>query len=135
MDCYQESIIKAIDKRENCSLKNNTRVWNSYHTENDFNSYLFVNDEHIATVYYRHSINDLNFNCYGGTLTYNNFDHENGDYIKAIENDNWAIDEIVFNERAIARVLGTNAVRYRNFLMKHYIERGIRCTQERYVTV
>ena len=135
MDCYQERIIKAIDKRENCSLKNNTRVWNSYHTENDFNSYLFVNDEHIATVYYRHSINDLNFNCYGGTLTYNNFDHDNGDYIKAIENDNWAIDEIVFNERAIARVLGTNAVRYRNFLMNHYIERGIRCTQERYVTV
>ena len=135
MDCYQERIIKAIDKRENCSLKNNTRVWNSYHTENDFNSYLFVNDEHIATVYYRHSINDLNFNCYGGTLTYNDFDHANGDYIKAIENDNWAIDEIVFNERAIARVLGTNAVRYRNFLMKHYIERGIRCTQERYVTV
>ena len=135
MDCYQERIIKAIDKRENCSLKNNTRVWNSYHTENDFNSYLFVNDEHIATVYYRHSINDLNFNCYGGTLTYNDFDHANGDYIKAIENDNWAIDEIVFNERAIARVLGTNAVRYRNFLMNHYIERGIRCTQERYVTV
>ena len=65
----------------------------------------------------------MNFNCYGGTLTYNNFDHDNGDYIKAIENDNWAIDEIVFNERAIARVLGTNAVRYRNFLMKHYIER------------
>ena len=116
-------------------MKNDTRVWNSYHTENDFNSYLFVNDEHIATVYYRHSINDLNFNCYGGTLTYNNFDHSKGDYIKAIENDNWAIDEIVFNERAIARVLGTNAVRYRNFLMKHYIERGIRCTQERYVTV
>ena len=135
MDCYQERIIKAINHRENCSLRNNTRVWNSYHTENDFNSYLFVNDEHIATVYYRHSINDLNFNCYGGTLTYNNFDHDNGDYIKAIENDNWAIDEIVFNERAIARVLGTNAVRYRNFLMNHYIERGIRCTQERYVTV
>ena len=135
MDRFQERIIRAIDKRENCSLKNDTRVWNSYHTENDFNSYLFVNDEHIATVYYRHSINDLNFNCYGGTLTYNNFDHDNGDYIKAIENDNWAIDEIVFNERAIDRVLGTNAVRYRNFLMNHYIERGIRCTQERYVTV
>ena len=110
-------------------------VHNSYHTENDFTSNLFVGSEHIATVYYRHSINDLNFNCYGGTLTYNNFDHDNGDYIKAIENDNWAIDEIVFNERAIARVLGTNAVRYRNFLMNHYIERGIRCTQERYVTV
>ena len=135
MDRFQERIIRAIDKRENCSLKNDTRVWNSYHTENDFNSYLFVNDEHMATVYYRHSINDLNFNCYGGTLTYNDFDHLNGDYIKAIENDNWAIDEIVFNERAIARVLGTNAVRYRNFLMKHYIESGIKFTQQRYVTV
>ena len=115
MDRFQERIIRAIDKRENCGLKNDTMVHNSYHTENDFTSNLFVGSEHIATVYYRHSINDLNFNCYGGTLTYNNFDHDNGDYIKAIENDNWAIDEIVFNERAIARVLGTNAVRYRNF--------------------
>ena len=135
MDRFQERIIRAIDKRENCGLKNDTMVHNSYHTENDFTSNLFVGSEHIATFYYRHSINDLNFNCYGGTLTYNNFDHDNGDYIKAIENDNWAIDEIVFNERAIARVGGYLAVRYRNFLTKHYVEKGVKIVNERYVTV
>lgn len=135
MDRFQARVIEAIDKRESCSLKNDLMVHNSYQTDNDFTSYIFVGSQHIATVYYRHSINDLNFNSNGGSLTYNNFDHSKGNFIDAIRNDNWAIDEIVFNERAIARVLGTNAVRYRNFLMNHYIDRGIKCIQERYVTV
>ena len=108
MDCYQERIIKAINHRENCSLRNNTRVWNSYQTGNDFTSKLFVNDVEIATIYYTHSVEDLSRNTHGGTLLYNDFDHTGkGDYayIRAIENDKWEIDEISFNETAIARVM------------------------------
>ena len=42
MDRFQERIIRAIDKRENVGLKNDTMVHNSYHTENDFTSNIFV---------------------------------------------------------------------------------------------
>ena len=138
MDCYQERIIKAINHRENCSLRNNTRVWNSYQTGNDFTSKLFVNDVEIATIYYTHSIEDLSRNLHGGTLLYNDFDHsvwEDYAYIRAIENDRWEIDEISFNETAIDRVMGSNGVRYRNFLTKHYVEQGVKIENVRYVTV
>ena len=140
MDRFQKRIIQAINHRESCSLRNNTMMHNSHDTGNDFIGKLFVNDQEIATIYYTHAWHDPSRNLHGGTLLYSDFDHNNteqGDYayIRAIENDNWAIDEISFNETAINRVLGTNAVRYRNFLMKHYIERGIKCTQQRYVTV
>ena len=138
MDCYQERIIKAINHRENCSLRNNTRVWNSYQTGNDFTSKLFVNDVEIATIYYTHSVEELSRNTHGGTLLYNDFDHSGkGDYayIRAIENDKWEIDEISFNETAIDRVMGSNGVRYRNFLTKHYVEQGVKIENVRYVTV
>ena len=122
MDIYQTRVLQAIKQRESTSLKNNVMVHNSYQTGNQFTSNIFVDDQHIATVYYTHDIDDLNFNSNGGTLTYNNFDHSNGDFIDAIRNDSWDIDEIVFNERAIARCLGTNAVRYRNFITKQFGE-------------
>tara|TARA_B100002051_G_scaffold185278_1_gene175412 strand:+ start:12093 stop:12509 length:417 start_codon:yes stop_codon:yes gene_type:complete len=138
MDCYQERIIKAINHRESCSLRNNTMMHNSHQTGNDFTSKLFVNDEEIATIFYTHAWDDPSRNTHGGTLLYNEFDHSGkGDYayIRAIENDTWEIDEISFNETAIARVLGSNAVRYRNFLTKHYVEQGVKVKNVRYVTV
>tara|TARA_B100002019_G_scaffold125158_1_gene107869 strand:+ start:2072 stop:2479 length:408 start_codon:yes stop_codon:yes gene_type:complete len=122
MDNYQTRVLQAINQRDNVSLKNNVMVHNSYHTGNQFTSKLFVDYEHIATVYYAHDIDDLNFNSNGGTLTYNKFDHSKGDFVDAIRNDSWEIDEIVFNERAIDRCLGSNAVRYRNFLTRQFQE-------------
>ena len=96
------------------------------------------NDVEIATIFYTHSIEDLSRNTHGGTLLYNDFDHTGkGDYayIRAIENDKWEIDEISFNETAIDRVMGSNGVRYRNFLTKHYVEQNVKIENVRYVTV
>ena len=135
MDRFQTRVIEAIDKRESPSLKNDITIHNSYHTGNDFTSNIFCGSEQIATVYYTHSMEDLNYNSNGGTLTYNNFDHSKGNFVDAIRNDTWAIDEIVFNERAIARVGGYLAVRYRNFLTNHYVKRGVKIVNESYVTV
>ena len=140
MDCYQERIIKAINHRESCSLRNNTMMHNSHHTGNDFTSKFFVDDQEIATIFYTHAWDDPSRNSYGGTLLYNDFDHNNTEqggyaYIRAIENDKWQIDEIVFNETAIDRVLGSNAVRYRNFITRHYVEQGVKIENVKYVTV
>ena len=71
-------------------------------------------------------------------MLYNDFDHsvwEDYAYIRAIENDRWEIDEISFNETAIDRVMGSNGVRYRNFLTKHYKKQGVKVKNVRYVTV
>ena len=140
MDRFQERIIKAINHRESCSLINNTMMHNSHHTGNDFTSKFFVNDQEIATIFYTHAWDDPSRNSHGGTLLYNDFDHNNtekGDYayIRAIENDKWQIDEIVFNETAIDRVLGSNAVRYRNFITRHYVKQGVKIENVKYVTV
>ena len=140
MDRFQKRIIKDINHRNSCSLRNNTRLWNSHHTENEFTSKLFVNDQEIATIYYTHAWHDPSRNLHGGTLLYSDFDHNNteeGDYayIRAIENDKWEIDEISFNETAIDRVLGSNAVRYRNLLTKHYGGQGVKIKNVKYVTV
>ena len=124
MDAYQTRVIEAIDKRNTCSLRNNVMVWNSTHTGNEFTSEIRVNDALICTVFYTHSREDLTRNLYGGTLTYNNFDHyahtDEYAFIKAIENDTWEIDRIEFDEDAIEDTLGSNAVRYRNLIKKHY---------------
>ena len=124
MDAYQTRVIEAIDKRNTCSLRNNVMVWNSTHTGNEFTSEIRVNDAHICTVFYVHSREDLTRNLYGGTLTYNNFDHDaHSDeyaFIRAIENDKWEIDRIEFDEVAIESVLGSNAVRYRNLIKRTY---------------
>ena len=124
LDRFQTIVIDAINKRRNCSLRNNVMVWNSSHTGNEFTSEIRVNDALICTVFYTHSRDDLTRNLYGGTLTYNNFDHDaHSDeyaFIRAIENDKWEIDRIEFDEVAIESVLGSNAVRYRNLIKKHY---------------
>ena len=140
MDRFQKRIIKDIDHRNSCSLRNNTMLHNSHHTGNDFTSKFFVDDQEIATIYYTHAWDDPSRNSFGGTLLYNQFDHNNteqGDYayIRAIENDKWQIDEIVFNETAIDRVLGSNAVRYRNFITRQYKEQGVKIKNVKYVTV
>lgn len=122
MDIYQTRVLQAIKQRESTSLKNDVMIHNSYQTDNCFTSNVYVGSQHIATVYYTHDINDLSRNSNGGTLTYNNFDHSSGSFVDAIRNDSWEIDEISFNERAIARCLGTQAVRYRNFLIKQFSE-------------
>ena len=124
LDRFQTIVIDAINKRRNCSLRNNVMVWNSSHTGNEFTSEIRVNDALICTVFYTHSRDDLTRNLYGGTLTYNNFDHDAHTdeyaFIKAIENDTWEIDRIEFDEDAIEDTLGSNAVRYRNLIKKHY---------------
>ena len=138
MDRFQKRIIKAINHRESCSLRNNTMMHNSHDTGNEFTGKLFVNDQEIATIYYTHAWHDSTRNLHGGTLLYNDFDHKGKEdyaYIRAIENDKWEIDEISFNETAIDRVLGSNAVRYRNLLTKHFGGQGVKIKNVRYVTV
>ena len=124
LDRFQTIVIDAINKRRNCSLRNNVMVWNSSHTGNEFTSEIRVNDALICTVFYTHSREDLTRNLYGGTLTYNNFDHDAHTdeyaFIKAIENDTWEIDRIEFDEDAIEDTLGSNAVRYRNLIKRTY---------------
>ena len=124
LDRFQTIVIDAINKRRNCSLRNNVMVWNSSHTGNEFTSEIRVNDALICTVFYTHSRDDLTRNLYGGTLTYNNFDHDAHTdeyaFIKAIENDTWEIDRIEFDEDAIEDTLGSNAVRYRNLIKRTY---------------
>ena len=111
---------------------------NSHDTGNEFTGKLFVNDQEIATIYYTHAWHDSTRNLHGGTLLYNDFDHKGKEdyaYIRAIENDKWEIDEISFNETAIDRVLGSNAVRYRNLLTKHFGGQGVKIKNVKYVTV
>ena len=124
LDRFQTIVIDAINKRRNCSLRNNVMVWNSTHTGNEFTSEIRVNDALICTVFYTHSREDLTRNLNGGTLTYNNFDHDAHTdeyaFIRAIENDTWEIDRIEFDEKEIADTLGSNAVRYRNLIKRTY---------------
>ena len=124
LDRFQTIVIDAINKRRNCSLRNNVMVWNSTHTGNEFTSEIRVNDALICTVFYTHSREDLTRNLNGGTLTYNNFDHDAHTdeyaFIRAIENDTWEIDRIEFDEDAIEDTLGSNAVRYRNLIKRTF---------------
>ena len=124
LDRFQTIVIDAINKRRNCSLRNNVMVWNSTHTGNEFTSEIRVNDALICTVFYTHSREDLTRNLNGGTLTYNNFDHDAHTdefaFIRAIENDTWEIDRIEIDEDAIEDTLGSNAVRYRNLIKRTF---------------
>lgn len=128
MDGFQKRVIKAIDKRESTSLRNGLTVLNSYQTGNAFTSVVKIDGQEIATVFYTHDQDDRAFNTHGGRY---NPDQSIQDMIK---NDKWQIDEIDFNQRAIDRVLGTNAVRYKNLLTRHYLAQGVRINTQ-FVTV
>ena len=109
MDSYQKRLLYAINKRESCSLRNHVTVWNSYHTDNEFTSAIRVQNKTVATVHYKLSHDDLTVNIHGGTSK--NFDD-------MMKNDKWEIAELVVNEHAVQRSLGTQARRVVNFLEK-----------------
>ena len=110
MDRFQTAVLEAINHRETGSYKNWITIHNSYHTENDYTSDLIMHGFKVATVRYKHSVHDPNFNILGGKRG------------EPLNNDSkWEVEKITFFRKAMDRIRGTLPSRYRNFLGDHFV--------------